>query len=226
MVEMGDLREGIMPEDLEKFVQKILYIPGIRLKGIGANFGCLNKVPPNNKDMLLFSNLVNKIKIKFSHHLKIISGGNSASIAWALSDNKMRQINELRLGEAILLGIDPISGNHIEGLYTDAFTLISEVIETKKGLALKSIFSQKLNEKYFKKENQIILALGKQDTDITGLTYPKNTTFVGATSDHLVLKVSSSKILIGSELKFQLDYNALMRVMNSPTVEKITYKTN
>ena len=132
MVEMGDLREGIMPSDLENAFKRIVQIPGINIKGIGANFACLNKAPPNQKIMSLFSNIIDKLKNQYEDNIRIISGGNSASLPWVFSNNNLNQINELRLGESILLGSDPISGNPIQGLYTDAFTLISEVIESKR----------------------------------------------------------------------------------------------
>ena len=32
------------------------------------------------------------------------------------------RVNELRLGEAILLGVDPLTGSPVPGLRTDAFT--------------------------------------------------------------------------------------------------------
>ena len=221
MVEMGDLREGILPKDLEKIVKKVANIPGIILKGIGANFACLNKVPPNKNTMLFFSNLINNVKSKCRQELKIISAGNSASLPWALSDKNSKKISELRLGEAIFLGIDPISGYPIEGLYTDSFILKAEVIELNEKSICKNVFKKEPIVTSLCKKKQIILAIGKQDTDINGLTYPRNTSFLGATSDHLVLKTSDPKLQVGSELKIKLDYNALVRVMNTPTIKKI-----
>tara|TARA_B100001093_G_scaffold392049_1_gene378540 strand:- start:173 stop:1213 length:1041 start_codon:yes stop_codon:yes gene_type:complete len=222
MVEMGDLREGILPKDLERIVKKVANIPGIALKGIGANFACLNKVPPDKNTMLFFSNLVNNIKSKCRQELKIISAGNSASLPWALSDSNSKKISELRLGEAILLGIDPISGDPIEGLYTDSFTLKAEVIELSEKSTSKNVFNYQSIATSLYKKKRVILAIGKQDTDVNGLTYSRNTSFLGATSDHLVLKTSDPALQVGSELKIKLNYSALVRVMNNPTIEKIT----
>ena len=47
MVEMGDLREGIMPEDLEFIVEKVLKLKGIELLGIGTNLKCFAGVIPD-----------------------------------------------------------------------------------------------------------------------------------------------------------------------------------
>ena len=38
MVELGDLREGILPCDLPQFIRETLSLPNIKLIGIGCNF--------------------------------------------------------------------------------------------------------------------------------------------------------------------------------------------
>ena len=48
MVEMGDLREGILPENLAEIAQKVMKMPGVALKGIGANFACLSGISPSS----------------------------------------------------------------------------------------------------------------------------------------------------------------------------------
>ncbi len=40
MVELGDLREGVMPADLMSFIKNIIHLPHITLKGIGTNLAC------------------------------------------------------------------------------------------------------------------------------------------------------------------------------------------
>lgn len=42
MVEMGDQRDGILPENLTDVARQVMNIPGVALRGIGANFACLN----------------------------------------------------------------------------------------------------------------------------------------------------------------------------------------
>lgn len=41
MVELGDLREGIMPADLNDIVRAVLKLPNIVLSGIGTNLACM-----------------------------------------------------------------------------------------------------------------------------------------------------------------------------------------
>ncbi len=226
MVEMGDMREGIMPGDLEAVAREVLKTPGIALKGIGANFACLGGLVPDAGAMAQLSTLADKLEREFGPFLVTISGGNSASLPWALGRQSTGRINNLRLGEAILLGVDPVSGKHIDGLYTDAFTLVAEVIETKlkpgkMPLSVYDLTNAKLRIISTNKETaRSLLAVGLQDIDVAGLTPPEGTTIIGATSDHLVMKTSASPLSLGSEIRFKMNYSALMRAMSAPDVEK------
>ena len=130
MVELGDLREGIMPSDLESVVREMLCFPNIALKGIGTNLACRSGVSPDTKNMAELSALADSIDAKFGTVLEIVSGGNSANLRWALSGADTGRINDLRLGESILLGRETLHRQPIDGLYTDAITLVAEVIET------------------------------------------------------------------------------------------------
>ena len=41
--------------------------------------------------------------------LAVVSGGNSANLGWALGTTDVGRVDELRLGESILLGLDPLT---------------------------------------------------------------------------------------------------------------------
>ena len=75
MVEMGDLREGIMPGTLETFIENVVKLEGIKLVGIGVNFACFGGVKPNNEKMIELSLLATKIESKFAFPLSFVSGG-------------------------------------------------------------------------------------------------------------------------------------------------------
>ena len=51
MVELGDLREGIMPPDLEGVARETLRSPNLSLDGIGTNLACHNGVSPDAEKM-------------------------------------------------------------------------------------------------------------------------------------------------------------------------------
>lgn len=221
MVEMGDLREGIRPERLGAIVQQVVNMPGVALKGIAANFACLNGIAPTAAKMAALSSLSNEIEGLHGPFCQMLSGGNSASLPWALGERPKGRTNNLRLGEAILLGMDPVTGEEIGGMYTDAFILIAEVIETnERPVALVSPDLAKVSLVCgSEKTGRVILAIGRQDTDIQGLAMPLGTTLIGATSDHLVVGTYHNTIRVGAEMKFRMNYQALMCAMAAPDVE-------
>ena len=224
MVELGDLREGIMSADLNNTVHEILRFPNIKLRGLGTNLACRSGVSPSTENMTELSSLVDSIETTFNVSLDIVSGGNSANLAWALSCTDCGRINNLRLGEAILLGREPLHRQPIDGLHTDAITLVAEVIESKVkpsqpwGEMAQTAFGEKNLEADRGNISQAILAIGIQDTDPIGLAPPSPINILGASSDHLIVE---SNVSVGTEMTFQLNYSALVRAMTSPFVTNI-----
>ena len=227
MVELGDLREGLMPEDVLETVREILKLPNIILKGIGTNLACRSGVSPDNKNMAVLSELTESIESTFGINLEIISGGNSANLNWALSGADVGRVNNLRLGEAILLGCETLHRKPIEGLYTDAITLSAEVIEVKLkptkplGVISQNAFGEVLNVEDRGSVTQAILAIGQQDVDPLGLKPLNGVKVMSASSDHLIIESSNNTLTIGSNHDFKLNYNALLRAMTSPFVKKV-----
>lgn len=225
MVEMGDLREGIMPKDLGAIAQQVVKMPGVALKGVGANFACLSGKAPDGADMRALSSLASETEGLCGPFMQTVSGGNSANLRWALGVEPAGRVNDLRLGEAILLGVDPISGDQIDGLHTDAFTLVTEVIETdaKPVPPLIRFSNPALAKPYLLADmdntTRVILAIGHQDIDVLGLSMPPGKRLIGATSDHLVIGTNNPGLKIGSELRFQMNYSALMRAMAARGME-------
>ncbi len=228
MVELGDLREGIMPGDLEQTVRELLHLPNLVFKGIGTNLACRSGVTPDNRNMAELSALADSIEAKFGLSLDIVSGGNSANLDWALGCRDIGRINNLRLGEALLLGCEPLHRQPIEGLHNDAIILVAEVIESKVkpsqpwGELGQTAFGEKAPPAADKGHiRQAILAIGEQDTDPGGLQAPAGIEFLGASSDHLIVDTGQCLQPVGSEIRFQLNYSSMVRAMTSPFVEKV-----
>ena len=226
MVELGDLREGIMPGELIEAVRETLRLPNILIKGIGTNLACRCGVTPDANNMAELSRLADAIDVSFGPILSIVSGGNSANLEWALRATDVGRINDLRLGEALLLGCEPLHRQAIEGLYTDAFTLIAEVIESKVkpsqpwGEIGQNAFGESPSITNRGNISQTILAIGQQDIDLNGLQAPDGIALLGASSDHLIIEHKHC-LPIGSEVSFQLNYSTLLRAMTSPFVTKV-----
>ncbi len=152
------------------------------------------------------------------------------------------RINDLRLGEAILLGRDPLDRRPIDGLRTDAFRLVVEVIESKTkprtpwgeihqgafGHVAAVVGSGEGSDGGSPDDNgspddtvHVIAAVGRQDVDPDGLDRAAGVDILGASSDHLVLRADEA-VPVGSELSFGVEgYGALLRAMTSPFVERV-----
>ena len=225
MVELGDLREGILPADLTAFARRVLRFPNIALRGIGTNLACQSGVSPDEQNMGVLSSLARSLETALGvPPMEIVSGGNSASLVWALTTPDLGRVNTLRLGEAILLGRDPLQRRPIEGLKTNAFVLVAEVIECKRkpsvpwGEINQTAFGPGVRRADRGITSQAILALGRQDVDPSGLEPPEGIALLGASSDHLLLDTAGAHLAIGSEVRFLLNYSALLRAMTSPFV--------
>ncbi|MCF6174533.1 MAG: alanine/ornithine racemase family PLP-dependent enzyme [Victivallaceae bacterium] len=226
MLELGDLREGILPEDLDAVIEQIIPLKGIELYGLGVNFACFGGIRPSEKSMTELSQTVDRIQGKYDIKLQMVSGGNSANYEWFLQQDKFGNINNLRIGEAILLGRETLSRNKIPHLYIDAFTLICEVIESKlkPSLPYGEICQNALGETPAFTDvgniNRVILGIGEQDVDTKAITPRINAKVIGASSDHLILH-SKTHLEPGSEIKFDINYSALLRLSTSPYVKKV-----
>ena len=228
MVELGDLREGIMPSDIHNTVQEILKLEGIILMGMGANLACFGGVKPDEEKMGLLSNIVKEIEEKYKLNLWFVSGGNSANYNWFTSATDVGRVNNLRLGESIFLGRETVNREQIPGLYTDAFTLIAEVIESKLkpskpyGEICQDAFGNVPSFLDSGLMQRAILNIGLQDVNISGLIPRKDISILGASSDHLIVDSKKVKIGVGDDVEFDLNYSALLSVMTSPYVMKRT----
>jgi predicted amino acid racemase len=230
MVELGDLREGIMPVDLMAAVRETLSLPNIVFKGLGTNLACRSGASPDDANMGELSRLAALIEATFDISLEIVSGGNSANLEWSFSSEHIGRINNLRLGESILLGREALHRKAIDGLHTDAITLVAEVIESKfkptkpTGKRGQDVFGKIQDVVDRGTVRQAILAIGVQDVDLGGLQPAKGSEILGGSSDHLIVTSGVVDLAVGTEMKFQLDYSALLRAMTSPFVEK-SYKS-
>jgi len=187
---------------------------------------CRCGVVPDALNMGRLSTLVDEIEAIFGPVLDVVSAGNSANLEWALNSADTGRINNLRLGEAILLGCEPLHRKPIEGLYIDAITLVAEIIESKTkpsqpwGEIGETAFGAVAPASDSGCISQAILALGQMDTDPNGLTPPSNIDILGSSSDHLVVNCGTTLPSIGGELTFGVNYSAMVRAMASPFVAK------
>jgi predicted amino acid racemase len=232
MIELGDLREGILPGTLTNFYEEVFELPNIEVLGIGANIGCLAGVVPNvdqYMQLILYREL---LELKFHEKLPMISAGSTAVLPLVLDGQLPRAINHFRIGEAVFLGTDLINGGTLPGLRNDVMLLEAEIAEIKeKGLVP---FGETSSVAPFEIDNQddtapgqrgyrALLSIGELDTDIAGLTpIDADHKIAGASSDLTVVNLGDDPggLKIGDTIKFRVNYSALLRLMAGKYVEK------
>lgn len=230
MVDVGDLREGVLPEDIFQFFSQIIDLPGIEIKGLGTNVGCYGGVLPSRKNTRKLVELKESLEKEYSIKLPVISGGNTATTVLLDEGSLPEGINNFRVGEGILQGSDVTNQRFIKGLNHNNFTLTATIIELKKkpsvpiGEIGHDAFGNKPHFPDRGVRRRAILAIGKQDVKIDGLTPigDNNIEILGASSDHLLVDITdSSKVYkVGDTIDFYLDYGAMLSVMTSSYVYK------
>ncbi|MGB3366891.1 MAG: ornithine racemase Orr [Acidaminobacteraceae bacterium] len=229
MLDLGDLREGVLPVDVDATVESILELDGVKLAGIGVNLTCYGGVIPDKNNLGQLADIANHIEEKYKLKLEIISGGNSSSLYLIDKKELPSKINSLRIGETLVLGRETAYGNIIEGMHTDAFKLAGEVIEVKKkgsspiGEIGMDAFG---NHPVFEDKGDImraIVAIGRQDVNPDGLSpLDSKIEILGASSDHLLLDITNSetKYKVGDIIRFDVDYGALLSLSTSNYIKK------
>ncbi len=226
MVELGDLREGILPRELEEVVEEVLLLEGVELSGIGTNLSCFGGVKPDRSKMEELSQLAQRIEERFELKLEYVSGGNSACYSWLISAENVGKINNIRLGDSILLGGKDLEIRGIPGLHYDAFVLYAEVIESKVKPSVPygeiGIDAFGSVPKFEDRGNirRVILNIGRQDVLVSQIRPRGNIEVLGATSDHMLLDASNTDLRVGDEVSFDIDYGAMLFAMSSPYVFK------
>ena len=232
MLELGDLREGLALERGPSTVEEILKIPELRFLGIGANFTCYGGILPDSENLGALAAMARTLTKKFNLELPWVSGGNSSSLYLLKMGGLPREINHLRLGEALLLGRETALGQPVEGAWQDAFTLLAEVVELQDKPSLpwgergldafgnRPVFQDRGMRK------RAILAIGRQDVHPENLTpLDPMAVILGASSDHLLLDVTETKAVrgVGDTLAFRPNYGGLLQLMTSPYVQKESF---
>lgn len=233
MIDLGDLREGIFYQNEDMIfsgVEEILGMSGIELYGIGVNLTCYGAIIPKTDNLSLLVEIARKIETKFNIKLNMVSGGNSSSIYLACKGELPEGINNLRLGEAFLLGNETAYGEKLSGTTSDALVLEAQIIELqeKPSLPIGEVGVDAFGQKPFYEDRGIIkraiIGIGKQDTDLDSMTpLDEKIDILGGSSDHMILDVTKSdtSYKVGDIISFELGYGGMLKTATSPYVEKV-----
>ena len=232
MIEMGDLREGVMGENLINFYERVFELPNIEIIGFGTNLNCLYGVMPS-PDKLIQLNLYKQIiELKFNKKIPLISGGSSVTLPMLLKKQLPKNVNHFRIGETLYFGNNLITGKIIKGMRDDVISFYAEIIELiEKPLVPEGELGDNPSgerfevdpKDYGKKAWRALLDVGLLELSPDFLEpFDNKIKMAGGSSDMLVIDLGKNpkKYKVGDYVKFKLKYMGALGLFNSDYVRK------
>jgi len=232
MIELGELREGVMREDFVDFYAKVFKLPNIKVVGIGTNLTCMYGVLPNQDKLVQLCLYEQLVEAKFNKSIPYISGGTSVTIPLINKGLLPKGINHFRVGETLLLGTDVYNYQPNPHLNQDIFKLYAEIVELReKPMVPDGDIGHNLtgDELTFEEGHadgtsyRAIIDVGLLDVEPKHI-FPtsENIKIVGSSSDMMVVDLGEDyqQYKVGSLIEFDLNYMGLLRIMNCDYVDK------
>ncbi len=231
MIELGELREGVMRDDLLEFYEHIFKLPNIKVIGVGTNLTCMYGVLPSHDKLIQLSLYKQLIEAKFNRKIDFVSGGSSVSIPLIFEGLLPAGVNHFRVGETLYLGTDVYHNRTFKTMEHDVFQLFAEIIELiEKPKVPMGEFGEnllgetkKFEDTYSGTSYRAIIDLGLLDIDENHIKIKnKKLKIVGASSDMIVIDLDKNEenYQVGDLLEFEMDYFGVLRIMNSKYIEK------
>ena len=231
MIELGELREGVMREDFIDFYAHVFELPNIEITGIGTNLSCMNGVLPNQDKLIQLCLYKQLIEAKFDRNIPFISGGTSVTIPLLEQGLLPTGINHFRVGESIFLGTDVYHDGPNENLEQDVFLLYAEIIELREkpnipdGNLTKNANGEMVQiETEELSSYRAIIDMGLLDVDENHVRpSSEHIKIVGSSSDMMVVDLGEEyeKYKVGSLIEFKMDYMGILRLMSCEYVDKL-----
>jgi predicted amino acid racemase len=232
MIETGDRREGVMPDDAVAFATAVTELPGVELVGVGTNLSCIGGVlcTPQNEQLMV--DVAEQVEQRLGLRLRFISGGHTGSLPLVMNGTLPARVNHLRVGEAILIGTEQCTFCELPVPHRDAFTVRAAVIELKtkpslpEGPVGPDAFMNVPTWEDRGPRLRAIVALGEHDLRTSALLPRRaGVVLVGASSDHLVLDVTDAAppVRLGEELEFGLLYAAMATGWASTCIANVVH---
>jgi ornithine racemase len=232
MIEMGDLREGVMREELIDFYSKIFKLPAIEVIGLGTNLNCLHGVMPDGDKLIQLVLYKQIIDLQFNKSIPLVSAGTTVTIPLLLSNQLPAGVNHFRVGEALFFGKNLFTGGTIEGMSDSVLELNAHIIEISEkplvpsgelGVNPQGQVARVDAEDYGKTAYRAILDIGYLDVQPDYLI-PADPTIeiTDASSDMMILNVGDNpnNYQVGDLVRFKLKYMGALSLMSSDYIEK------
>ena len=222
-VDLGDRREGVLPDATRAVASQLADLPGVELAGVSVNFACLSGQLPSPELFRQAEDVLEEIAGLCASEPVLSLGG--TCVVQHLDGYRPRFATEVRSGGGPIYGHDFVSGRGIEGLGRTDPVLTAAVLECYRkppapqgpgGLdALGHVPEVDLPDQ---DAWYAMIALGRRDMEPGGLRpLLPGAYLAGATSDVCIL-ITPEALRPGDEVRFAVEYDALVRAVTSPFV--------
>ncbi len=222
-VDLGDRREGVLPDAAPEIAAKLAVLPGVELAGISVNFACLSGQLPSQELFRQAEDVLAGIAEWCAAEPVLSLGG--TCVVQHIDGYTPRFATEIRSGGGPIYGYDFVSDASIAGLERADPVLTAAVLECYRkppapscpgGLdAFGHVPEVELPDR---DAWYAMLAVGRRDMEPQGLRpLLPGAYLAGATSDVSVL-ITPEPLRPGGEVEFAVDYDALVRAVTSPFV--------
>ena len=224
-VDLGDRREGVLPELAPQAANDLADVPGVALGGISVNFACLSGQLPSQALFREAEDVLAAVAARCAAEPLLSLGGTCC--LQHLEGYRPRFRTEIRAGGGLLYGYDFVSAAPLSGLVRSDPVLSAVVLESlakppaPSGTAGLDAFGHAPDVSLPDAEAWYsLLALGRRDAQPESLRpLLAGVTIAGMTSDVTVL-TSQSALTPGSTVDFAVDYEGLVRAVTSPFVAR------
>lgn len=238
MVDVGDHREGLAPEQVYATARAVceLSSPYLKLGGIGANYACSSGRMPDAASLALIAELASSLEQTLGVPMNTVSVGGSVMLDWLDHNPVPPGIRQVRIGEAALLGTLPAVGRLAPDLHRDAFRLRGRIVELKQrqigvdaGPTGADALGRRPKTGPIGQRLRALVDFGAVDTDPLALQpIDDGVELVSTNSDCTVFDVSgcSRELRVGDSLEFLVHYSALIRSFHSRCTQRICCNTH
>jgi predicted amino acid racemase len=237
MIDVGDLREGFWPRELPHAAEYFGGLSGgVRIAGVATNFACASGLLPSRENLERLVSYRDMLQDSLDYELPTVSVGGTCCLKIIEEGNMPRQVNQIRVCEGVLLGMDTAFNREIPYLERDALTIIAEVVECKHKPSVPSgeIGMQSFGERpvFIDRgmRKRALLGIGRQDVNVDRIKpLSDDVHIVTASSDHLIVDVTEADSMRhheggykpGDTIGFRPLYPAMLAAATSEYVDLI-----
>jgi predicted amino acid racemase len=224
-VDLGDRREGVLPEDAPAVARRLTDLPGTQLAGIAVNFACLSGQIPSHELFRQAESVLDQIA-GLCEAEPVLSLGGTCCVPYA-PGYRPRYRTEMRSGAGPVFGIDLVSGEVLPGLERTSPVLTAVVLESYRkppappGPRGGDAFGHEPDTDLPDADAvYTMIALGRRDSAPSCLAPLDEGVRVGGMTSDVTILITDRPYSPGDTLRFALDYEGLVRAMTSPFVAR------